>query len=90
MARQSQYYKGQRKKRNYAIVPAVILMLLITLAVVLFYSTQKYAVITDSGVKVVLPLFGGEVITSDESGNEGTLDLPLENTSVAITFDAPD
>lgn len=90
MARQSQYYKGQRKKRNYAIVPAAILMLLITLAVVLFYSTQKYAVITDSGVKVVLPLFGGEVITSDESGNAGTLNLPFENTSVAITFDAPD
>lgn len=65
-------------------------MLLITLAVVLFYSTQKYAVITDNGVKVVLPLFGGEVITSDESGDSGTMELPLENTSVSVTFDAPD
>lgn len=90
MAKQTQYYKGAKKKRNFAIIPAVILAFLITLAVVLFYSTQKYAVISDTGVSVELPIFGGQVITSDEKGKDAGLDLAFEQTKVSVSFDDPD
>ena len=56
MARQSEFYKGRRKKRNYAIVPTAIAVGVITLIVVLFYGMQKYAVITKDGVNVELPI----------------------------------
>lgn len=90
MARQSEFYKGQRKKRNYAIVPLVILLFLITLVVVLFYSTQKYAVITENGVKVELPLLGGEIISSEGTGDPGDSDYVPETVDVAIEFEEPD
>ena len=46
MARIQEFYKGRRKRRNYAIVPFVIVLGIAVLTVVLFYSMQQYAVIT--------------------------------------------
>ena len=72
MARQREFYKGRRKKRNYAIIPAVILILVISVVIVLFYSMQKYAVISEDGIEIKLPILqedsDGTVI--DASGNE--------------------
>ena len=56
MARQSEFYKGRRKKRNYALIPLVIIVLLIGTVIVLFYSLQKYATITEDEIKIELPL----------------------------------
>ena len=60
MARRSEFYKGRRKRRNYALIPGIILMLLFGAGVVLFYSTQKYAIIADDGVSIELPLLTGK------------------------------
>ena len=92
MAKQSEFYKGARKKRNYAIIPLVIILFLITLTVVLFYSTQKYAVITENGVKVELPILGGSTIISSDESESGVTDSDYvpESTNVTISFDAPD
>ena len=56
MARNLEFYKGRRKKRNYALVPSAITLGVIMLIVVLFYGMQKYAVITKDGVNVELPI----------------------------------
>ena len=69
-AKQLNYYKGRRKKRSMAIIPTVLILLFFGVAVVLFYSTQKYAVITDSGVNVELPFLGKTVST--QTGEEQT------------------
>lgn len=87
MARQSEFYKGRRKKRNYAIVPTAIAVGIITLIVVLFYGMQKYAVITKDGVSVELPiLMKGETVI-DESGHEVKVFDPVE---VDVVYDEPD
>ena len=70
MSRRSEFYKGRRKKRNYAIIPGVILLLVFSVGIVLFYSTQKYAVISDDGVTVELPLLSSGAKSYDESGQE--------------------
>lgn len=89
MARNSEFYKGQRKKRNYAILPGMILLLLFALVIVLFYSTQKYAVITDDGVKIELPLLTGGTIASDENV-AGTADVSYDVAEgISIQFDEP-
>ena len=36
MARKSEFYKGKRKRRNYALIPFVIVLALIALALILF------------------------------------------------------
>ena len=55
MAKNREFYKGQKKRRNYALIPFVVGLALITLLVVAFYGLQKYVVITKDGVQVVLP-----------------------------------
>lgn len=67
MARPSEFYKGARKKRNYALVPFVIILLIVSIIIVLFYSMQKYAVITDDGIRVELP---GIVSSKEDSETE--------------------
>ena len=88
MARNAEFYKGVKKRRTYYFVPVAVAVALLALLVVLFYSMQKYAVITKDDVKVSLPLFGG-------SGNETAVgdvaeDEVFEHTTVSISFDAPD
>ena len=88
MARNSDFYQGRRQRRNYWLIPFVLIIGLITLMVVLFYGLQKYAVITDDKVKVV---FTGEI-----SGAETDTELNSQNTMVfdtvvpELVFEAPD
>ena len=88
MARKSEFYKGKRKRRNYALIPFVIVLALIALIVVLFYSMQKYAVISKQGVEMVLPGVSrsdGSVV--DSEGNEVKVYEPVD---VNLVFDSPD
>lgn len=85
--RYSEFYKGRRKKRNYAIVPLVVLLIIAGIMIVLFYSMQKYAVITDSGISIELPLLTGSSSgTAEESGEAAV----FEQTNVSIQFDKAD
>lgn len=88
MAKNQEFYKGRRKRRNYALIPFVILLGLLALLVVLFYSMQKYAVISKEGVEMVLPgsaPAAGTVI--DSSGEEHRVFDPVD---VTLTLEAPD
>lgn len=88
MARNKEFYKGRRKRRNYALIPFVIVLALAALIVVLFYSMQKYAVISKEGVEMVLP--GEEPsagIVIDSSGAEVRVFDPVD---VSLVYDAPD
>lgn len=88
MARNQEFYKGRRKRRNYALIPFVIVLALAALVVVLFYSMQKYAVISKEGVEMVLPgeePAAGTVI--DSSGAEVRVFEPVD---VSLVYDAPD
>lgn len=88
MARKHEFYKGQRKRRNYALIPFAILLALAALVVVLFYSMQKYAVISKEGVSMVLPGSEPEEQTViDSSGNEMRV---FETVDAQLVFDAPD
>ena len=88
MARKQEFYKGRRKRRNYALIPFVIVLALIALVVVLFYSMQKYAVISKEGVTMVLP--GDEPAENtvvDSSGNEVRV---FDRVETDLVFDPPD
>ena len=87
MARRAEFYKGRRKRRNYAIIPGVALLLLFSVGIVLFYSTQKYAVIADDGVGIELPLLSSGETAYDEDGNEHR---SFEPVSVDIQFEEAD
>ena len=87
MARRSEFYKGRRKKRNYAIIPGVILLLIFSVGIVLFYSTQKYAVVSDDGVAVELPLLSSGEAAYNEERNESKI---FEPVSVNIQFEEAD
>lgn len=87
MARNSEFYKGRRKKRNYTLVPFAIVLTLVTLLVVAFYGTQKYAVISDDGVAVRLPINGEseDGLLGDDTGAK-----EFEPVELDIVFDPPD
>ena len=87
MARIQEFYKGRRKRRNYAIVPFVIVLGIAVLTVVLFYSMQQYAVITKEGITVELPLLNEEKTVIDREGNEVKVFDPVD---VTLQFDEPD
>lgn len=87
MARKSVFYKGRRKKKNYAIIPFVILLLLFSVTLVLFYGMQKYAVISDTGVSIELPILTkGQTVVNSE-GEEVRV---FETVEATLQFDAPD
>ena len=86
MARNREFYRGQKKKRNYALIPFVVGLALITLAVVAFYGLQKYVVITKDGVQVVLPGEEQEKPLDPESEPE----REFESVPVDLIFDEPD
>ena len=88
MARVQEFYKGRRKRHNYALIPFVVLLALFSLGLVLFYGMQKYAVITDDGVSVELPILKDPNATIvDSSGREVVNFAPV---NVEIEYDAPD
>jgi len=90
MARNAEFYKGSRTKRTHYYVIVAVAVALIALLVVLFYSMQKYAVITKDDVKVVLPIMGGESAVSASAVGDGEDAPALEQTTVSISFDPPD
>ena len=88
MARNREFYRGTRKRRNWALIPFVILLGLAALLIVLFYSMQKYAVISKEGVEMVLP--GAESssgVVIDSSGHEQRVYDPVQ---APLVFDPPD
>lgn len=86
MAKNREFYKGQKKRRNLALIPFVVGLALIMLLVVAFYGLQKYVVITKDGVEVVLP--GQEqAITLDSEGRGGR---EFEQVATDLVFDEPD
>ncbi len=87
MARNLEFYKGRRKKRNYALVPSAIALGVIMLIVVLFYGMQKYAVITKDGVSVELPILSDGKTAIDSSGNEVRV---FDTVDTEVIYDEPD
>ena len=89
MARIQEFYKGRRKRRNYAIVPFVIMLGLAALLVVTFYGMQQYAVITSDGVSVRFPMFdeGDDNTVADSLGHERHV---FERVETQLVFDEPD
>ncbi len=85
MAKNREFYKGQRKRRNYALIPFVLVLALIALSVVAFYGLQKYVVITKDGVEVVLP--GQEESPLDV---EGKPQREFADVATELVFDEPD
>lgn len=82
MAKYTEFYKGRRsKRRNYALIPSIILVFVISVTVVLFYSMQKYAVVSKDGVELVLPMLQDENTIINEQGKEvrvfDAVDAPL-------------
>ena len=88
MARKSDYYQGRRQRRNYWLIPFVLLIGLITLMVVLFYGLQKYAVISDDKVKVVFSDTGEEKEKNDQSAGE--TNMVFDSVVPEIVFQPPD
>lgn len=89
MAKNTDFYRGRRQRRNYWLIPFILLLGLITLLVVLFYGMQKYATITDDGVKVVF--------TQSKSEEDDTAvpvpeveEVTYETIVPEIVFEAPD
>ncbi len=88
MARVQEFYKGKRKRRNYAFLPFLALLVLFSLILVLFYGMQKYAVISKDGVKIELPILSdGSSVTVDSEGHAVRQFQPV---SVPLTFDEAD
>ena len=88
MARVQEFYKGRRKRRNYALIPFVVLLFMFSLGMVLFYGMQKYAVITDDGVSVELPILKDPSATTVDSSGREIRNFPKVQTE--IIFDEPD
>ena len=87
MAKYTEFYRGRRKRRNYALIPSIILVFVISVAVVLFYSMQKYAVISKDGVEIVLPILEDGKTVIDDEGNEVRV---FDTVEAPIVFEAPD
>jgi len=88
LARVQEFYKGRRKRRNYALIPFIALLAVFSLTLVLFYGMQKYAVITDDGVSVELPILQDENATTVDSQGREVRNFPIVQTE--IVFDEPD
>ena len=88
MARNSDFYQGRRQRRNYWLIPFVLLLGLITLMVVLFYGLQKYARISEDGVKVVFS--EADDISEKEKTGTGSDNMVFDTVIPEIVFEAPD
>lgn len=87
MARNKDYYQGRRQRRNYWLIPFILVLGLITLMIVLFYGLQKYAVISDEGVKVSF----SDTFAEGVSGKEGDAEeLSFDTVIPEIVFQSPD
>ena len=89
MARVQEFYKGRRKRRNYAFLPFLILLAVFSVILVLFYGMQKYAVISKDGVSVQLPILGGTGGVS-EVDSTGHVVKDFDPVSVPLTLGEAD
>lgn len=87
MAKVQEFYKGRKKRRSYAIIPIAILLSIIAVAVVLFYSMQQYAVISKDDVQVVIPGVNEIETTVDAEGNVVRVFDPV---NISVIFDDAD
>jgi len=88
LAKYTEFYRGRRKRRNYLLLPSLLLLGILSVGVVLFYSLQKYAVLSKDGVEIVLPILQEEGrVTVDSEGREQVV-FPL--VDVEIKFEEPD
>ena len=89
MAKIREFYKGRRKRHNYALLPFAIVLGVIALLLVTFYGLQKYAVISRDGVDVALPGLEdpNKNVIVDSEGHTVHVYDPVETQ---ISFDAPD
>ena len=88
MAKYTEFYRGRRKRRNYALIPSLLLLGILSVTVVLFYSLQKYAVLSKDGVEIVLPILEEEgKVVVDSEGHEQIVFPTVEAT---IKFEEPD
>ncbi len=88
MARAQEFYKGKRKRRNYAVLPFLAGLAVIAVLLVLFYGMQKYAVISKDGVSIRLPILeDGQNSTVD---SEGHVIREFEQVSVPLVFEEAD
>ena len=87
MAKNPEFYQGRRQKRNYWLIPFILLLGLITLMIVLFYGMQKYAIISDDGVTVasVMESVTSAIFSPGEKTSEAleTLGKMSENSDFA-------
>ena len=87
MARNKDFYQGRRQRRNYWLIPFILLLGIITLLVVLFYGLQKYAVISDEGVKVS---FTDKAAGQAGDKKDGAEEMSFDTVIPEIVFQAPD
>jgi len=87
LAKIQEFYKGRKKRRSYAIIPAAILLGIIAVAVVLFYRMQQYAVISKDDVQVVIPGVNEIETTVDAEGNVVRVFDPV---NIQVVFDEAD
>ena len=87
MARITDFYQGRRQRRNYWLIPFILLLGVITLLVVLFYGLQKYAIISDDGVKVVFSETEG---LPEKKDSETVEEMVFDSVVPEISFLAPD
>lgn len=86
MAKVSEYYRGKRKKRNRVLIPAAVLLGLVSLVVILFYGMQKFVVITKDSVRIESPL-----LQQAEEEAEEKRQAELEQyADTDIVFEEPD
>ncbi len=91
MARRKDIYRGKPRHR-FPVVPVVtVLIVLLAIAVILFYGLQKYAVYSKDGVKLAIPgltqLPAAET-NEDEPTPSGP--RPLSNVPADIVVDPAD
>lgn len=77
MARNTELYKGRKKRHAWPRVVLIVLLVLIAGALLLFYGLQKYIVYTPNGVSLELPLLAGNTASpAAESGGEAAVSGP--------------
>ena len=87
MARVQVFYKGRRKRRNYLLIPFVILLAIISVGMVTFYGLQKYAVINKDSVSIELPILADKNVVFDSQGHQIKSFDPV---NVSVVFEEPD
>ena len=68
------------------IIPMIVVVMIVTAVVVLFYSMQKYAVITKDDVSVEMPFMQKEDVETDPQGNAIKT---FEQVDAKVTFISP-